>query len=271
MNKPTLRYFGGKNRVADKIINLFPPHQNYVEPFGGSAAVLMRKPCSKLEVYNDLDDEIVNFFKVLRDKGKAKKLAEQLELTPYSRTELRATYADDEPGEIERARRLAIQSLQGYGSGGACRNRKIGFRFLNPGHSMKPWKDYPGMLSSFAARLRNVVVECADALEIIPRYDDRSTLYYLDPPYVLSERTAADTEQYRHEMTDINHIDLLKQANTLKGKVIISGYENELYSSLLADWNRETFQSCTSANNQRTETLWYNFEKPKQLSIFSEN
>jgi hypothetical protein len=164
-HRPVLRYHGGKWMLAPWLMSFFPDHRIYCEPFGGGASVLMRKPRSYAEVYNDLDDEIVNVFRVLRDPTQSKELARLIHLTPWSRTEFYAAY---EPSEdpLERARRTIARTYMAFGTTSRRANR-TGFRakaYRQHQTGVQDWCNYPDAVASFAERLRGVTIEHRNAL-----------------------------------------------------------------------------------------------------------
>lgn len=263
LTRPVLRYHGGKWRIAPWIISFFPEHCTYVEPFAGAASVLLRKPRSHQEVLNDLDGEIVNLFRILREQQTADRLLSLLELTPFSRAEFRGSFAPtDLP--IEKARRLVVKSFMGFGSSG---NREYitGFRAAskqsNRPHALD-WTNVPESLHAVTERLKGVVIECRPAVEVIAQQDAGDTLFYLDPPYVHSTRPKSCKHQYRHEMHDFEHFDLLDAIKGIQGKAVVSGYACGIYERELKDWRREDRATRSSSNRgsgDRIETLWMNF------------
>lgn len=264
VTRPALRYHGGKFRMAPWIIEHFPPHRVYTEPFGGAASVLLRKPRAKLvEVYNDLDGEIVNFFEVLRDPGSAARLAELLFLTPYSRDEFALSYTPcDDP--VEQARRTVCRAFMGFGSDSAS-GAKSGFRSngnRQTTHPARDWTNYPAAIPAFHERLRGVVIENRPAIEVMQQHDSPQTLHYCDPPYLTETRSAHVTRSgrgYRHEMTEDDHRAMAECLNGLQGMVVVSGYPSELYDKeLFAEWDRRERQTLADRALQRTEVLWMN-------------
>lgn len=258
--RPVLRYHGGKWRLAPWVIEHLPRHRVYVEPFGGGASVLLRKPRSYAEVYNDLDGEIVNLFRVLRDRpGEFERL---VRLTPYAREEFALAYepADD---PLEQARRTLFRAQAGHGSSGST-GRKTGFRSNVTRSSTTPaddWRNHASILPTAAERLRGVIIENAPALEVIARYDGPETLFYVDPPYPLLTRTntAKWDRIYRHEMSDDDHRELAEVLHNVRGMVVLSGYPCELYDrELYPDWHRTERGAQTDARAQRVEVLWMN-------------
>jgi DNA adenine methylase len=256
--RPVLRYHGGKWILAPWIISHFPEHTTYVEPYAGGASVLLRKPRSYAEIINDLDGEIVNLFRVLRDQGGT--LERDLKRTPFAREEFKGAYEPtDDP--LERARRTIIKSAMGYGSDGIRNN--TGFRsyarkerYTIPAHD---WANYIDVISYTVERLQGVVIENRPALELILKQDGPDTLFYVDPPYVHSSRASKSPKRYRYEMADSDHRELARVLNMVKGKVVLSGYASQLYSELYDGWRREERAARADGARDRTEVLWLNF------------
>jgi DNA adenine methylase len=259
ITRPIMRYPGGKYALAKWVISHFPAHETYVELFGGAASVLMRKPRSVGEVYNDLNGDVVNVFRILRDLEKAKKLAHLLELTPYSYEEydLAYEYSDD---PIERARRMIFRSFAGHGSDSVTRP-SAGFRgFKNKQSgvtSANEWANFPQEILIFAERLKGVDVENRDAFQLIPFLDRQGTLFYADPPYLMATRSTKGSVRYKNEMkTEAEHSKLAEILHQIKGMAIVSGYSSDLYDQLYADW-RCVRKSCHAQNAKpSTECLW---------------
>ena len=261
VRRPPMRYHGGKWKTAKWIIAHFPQHRIYVEPYGGAGAVLLQKPRSHTEVYNDLWDDIVGVFRVLRDPEKAALLRQQCELTPFSRTEM---LLSDEPidDEIESARRMIFRSFSGFGSAAANSLHKTGFRSNSRQSGSPPsidWRNWPAHIESFTERLQGVVIECRPALELIPQHDNAETLFYLDPPYVHSTRgMRRRNAAYRHEMTDGDHRDLAAALYKIEGMAVLSGYRCELYDELYRSWRRFDRRSLADGAVKRVESIWMN-------------
>lgn len=251
ISHPVMRYHGGKFRI--------PAHVTYVEPFGGAASVLLSKQPSQIEVYNDVDCEVVNLFHVLRDPAQRAKLEEAIYFTPYSRQEFLDAYQDTDCN-VERARRMIVRAQQGFGSAGATKGG-TGFRRLggrNKNYEVRLWANYSERLQQCAERLKSVVIENQDFATVINQYDGAETLFFVDPPYVESTRTS-NVQAYRHEMTDDQHIALIEQLHNVDGMVVLSGYDSDLYNSRLADWYKVTRSVQASGQNGgvcRTECLW---------------
>ena len=253
--RPALRYHGGKWMLANWIISFFPSHKIYVEPFGGGASVLLKKNRVYAEIYNDLDGELVNLFRVMRDHGDD--LKNRLQLTPFSREEFNLSY---EPASdpVEQARRTVSRSFMGFGSN--AHNRKTGFRSFARLQSASPahdWANYPDAVTDIMERLRGVVIENRPAADLILAQDSIDTLFYIDPPYVKSTRT--DTaDDYRFEMTDIEHEELAGILHGLDGMVIVSGYPCDLYNDLFSSWVRTDKTALADGASPRIECLWIN-------------
>ena len=257
--RPVLRWFGGKWRLAPWIISHFPKHRVYVEPFGGAGSVLMRKDRAYAEVWNDLDGEVVNLFQVLRSDD-AGRLVGLLRLTPFAQDEFRGAYQDTlDP--VERARRLVVRSLMGFGAGSACNKQSTGFRSCSTRRGTTPmqdWSTYPDALQLVIERLEGVCIASADASRVMRQHDGLETLHYVDPPYVHDTRTRPRTHGYAHELTDDQHRDLLATLRSVQGMVVLSGYANPLYDDALTDWQRVEREAHADGARKRTEALWLN-------------
>lgn len=258
MNNPTrpaLRYHGGKWTLAPWLLTMFPEHRVYVEPFGGGASVLLRKPRSYAEIYNEMDPEIVNVFRVARDHGE--ELRRLLLLTPFSRDEFVASYTTD-PNPIEQARLTIIRSFMGFGSNSI--QRPSGFRANSNRSGTTPahdWANYADCFDGLIARLRGLVIENRAAAAVISAHDSQDTLFYVDPPYPLVTR-GPDID-YRFELTDENHRDLANQLRSVSGMVVLSGYPCALYDiELYPDWERVERRHMADGARERTEVVWMN-------------
>ena len=274
VRRPALRYHGGKWMLAPWIISHMPKHRVYVEPFGGAASVLLRKPRAYAEIYNDLDGEIVSFFKVLRDPDTARDLISRMRLTPFARDEFTAAYGLTED-PVENARRLLIRSFMGFGSDGHNGRKPTGFRACSNRSGNTPahdWANLPDAHTLLTDRLQGVVLENRPAVEVCHQHDSAETLHYLDPPYVTDTRAQGRKKgQYVHEMSDADHVDLISNARDLSGFVMLSGYRHAIYDESLSDWTRIDRKAFADGARERTECLWLN---PKaadfsQLSLFA--
>lgn len=260
LSRPVLRYHGGKWKLSDWIISYFPVHRVYVEPFGGAGSVLLKKPRSYGEVYNDLDGEIVNVFTMTRDRGE--ELCRALELTPFSRTEFAQSYVPSSD-PLEQARRTVLRSFQGFGSAAVC-GETTGFRACSNRSGTTPahdWRNYPKSLKAVIQRLQGVVIEQRNAVDVMLQHDSPETLYYVDPPYVHSTRSAkvrgtVSHKTYKHEMTNHEHMALADVLHSLQGAVVLSGYASELYKELYSEWRCVEKQTHADGARKRIEVLW---------------
>jgi len=258
---PPMPYFGGKQRIAARVVDLFPPHQHYVEPFAGGLSVLLAKAPSDLETVNDLDQDVMTFWRVLRDQPED--LARVCGLTPHGRAEHQASYdRPDDLTDLERARRIWVQLTQGR----AGTLRKTGWRFhadaTGTTMGMPAYlAGYIGRMAPVAARLANVSLECRPALEVITAYSHPTTLLYVDPPYLRETRSGMG---YRHEMPDeAEHRELAEALNSTNAMAVLSGYRSPLYDELYADWYVHEISATTGQGSvwkERTEVLWSNRE-----------
>lgn len=258
---PLLRYFGGKYRDAHRIIAQFPPHEFYCEVFGGGASVLLQKQPSDFECYNDLSGDVVNFFRVLRDRPT--ELIRAIEFTPYSRLEQKLAYEPTD-NELESARRLYVRSWQGYG--GSSLKTNTGWRFLyrqTGGENVVNNFNRTEHLWILAARLKQVQIEQGEAMSVVQRYGrNPQCLIYADPPYVHSTRT--ESSNYDYEMTDVQHKELAEALHSVEAMVLISGYDCELYQKLYKDWRCVKWTSLVNGMKRKaTECLWI---KPNALN-----
>ena len=258
---PLLRYHGAKWRIAPWIISYFPKHRIYVEPFGGSGSVLLRKVRSEVEVYNDLDGEIVNLFRVVRDHGE--QLSRLVYLTPYSRDEFVKSF-EIAKDPVEQARRTIVRSFQGFGSGYAtntegskCARPEYGFRIGWRCRGNKPntnWCHVSDTVMEVIERFRGVVIENTSFQKIIEKNNTEETLIYADPPYVSSSRDHG--KDYRFEFSEVDHVELANVLHNAAGPVIVSGYRSELYNNLYKDWIVRECETQTAGNTKRTEVIW---------------
>ena len=262
VRRPIVRYHGGKWNLPPWIIGHLPPHRIYVEPFGGGGSVLLRKPRSYAEIYNDLDGEIVNVFRVMRDRGP--ELREALRLTPFSRVEFNGAYVpSDDP--LEQARRTILRSFQGFGSAAAC-GEASGFRANSNRSGTTPahdWANFADAADGLVERLRGVVIENRDGKSVMAHQDGPGTLHYVDPPYVHATRSSKvrntnSGNSYKHELTDEQHRELAVFLRGLQGMVVLSGYPSPMYDDLYAGWQRVERVAHADGARARVECLWLN-------------
>jgi DNA adenine methylase len=260
---PVLKYYGSKFRLAKWIIEHFPKHRHYVEPFGGSASVLLVKEPSQLETYNDLNGLLVNFFRVLRDRPA--ELIHKINLTPWSRAEYEfCLFEPTIDDAVEMARRLYFRLWMCFQASMSCargnfRRHKNGTRPLAKDIKIED-------LIEASKRLKYVQFESRNAFQLIKEFDSPDTLFYLDPPYLFETRTS--TNAYSHEMTDDDHLAFADTLYQTKGPIILSGYPSKLYADLFEakGWKKVEKEAPTNAGVKRTECLWLSPTTQARLS-----
>ena len=259
-------WYGGKFSHLEWLLPLLPKCYHYCEPFGGSAAILLNRAPSPVETYNDLDGEVVNFFKVLREE-KAK-LIEAIGLTPFSREEFaKACQLDPTQSNFERARRFYVRARQVRT--GLAQTATIG-RWANCKNTSRNgmsgvisrWLGGIEDLTLIAERLLRVQIENRPAIDIIQLYDSKETLFYCDPPYI--HRTRGDTKSYGYEMSDVEHRRLAEVLNSVKGLVAISNYQCDLMDDFYPGpkWKKHfsPLKTIHSTKDKRQEVLWVNYD-----------
>jgi len=263
------RYPGSKWALADWIIGHFPEGYEkmvYIEPFAGSSAVFFNKNPGIIETVNDLNGDVVNLFRVLRDNPE--ELIRKIELTPYSREEYRtATEPSNDP--VESARRFIVRTTQSIGAkpDSGWRNHKQ----AKIGGTACKWNGLPETLWEAVDRLKGntknlVQIESMDALQLIAKYNYPDVLMYLDPPYVKSTRRT--NKLYKVEMDEDGQNELLDLVMNSKAKIILSGYQSDLYDERLSGWHKDEIQTRTTATDIATEMIWMNYEPPmRQMSM----
>lgn len=259
-------WYGGKYSHLDWLLPLLPPCHHYCEPYGGSGAVLLNRPPSPVETYNDLDGEVANFFRVLREEKE--RLTEAIGLTPFSREEFSiACIVDPEQNPLERARRFFVRARQvrtglaqtaSLGRWANCKNTsRAGMSGV-----ISRWLGSIEDLPEIAERLLRVQIENRPALDVIRLYDSPDTLFYCDPPYV--HLTRGDNSSYGYEMTDDEHRDLANVLNSIQSRVAISNYQCELMDELYptSKWIKTVASEKTihSTKGKRVEALWTNYD-----------
>lgn len=266
--KPPFSWYGGKALLSSLIVRFIPTHKCYVEVFGGAASVMLAKQrVSKVEVYNDIDGGLVNFFTQLRDHPK--KLKRLLQRTPYARREcenaravvLTNRYKTVEP--IEWARCWYVAANQSYGS---VLGKSSGWRYTKTKSHAKEWQRAIERVDEIAHRLQKVLIDNLSFADVIERYDASDTVFYLDPPYIAGTRVKQNSrDSYRFEMTERQHRILVDMLLEMKGQGILSGYGHPIYERLvtLGGWAKIELPRKTqmttrlqTTKNERVEVLW---------------
>lgn len=265
---PVLKYPGSKWRIAPWIINYMPQHHSYIEPYFGSGAVLINKPPSPIETVNDLDNDVVNLFCCI--KNDPEKLAHLVELTPYSRTEYDNAFGMLPEDKFEQAVRFLVQCWQGHGF--RQNGRKVGWKNDVQGreemYACKNWYLLPNWIINIVDRLKQVQIENRPAIEFIKRFRYKNVLIYADPPYLPETRSG---KQYKYEMTQEDHYELLETLQQHPGPVILSGYDHSIYNDYLKDWYKDSVggEAEYYGKRKQNETIWMNFEpQNRQMSLF---
>lgn len=267
------RWYGGKYSHLDFILPQLPQAHQYIEPFGGSAAVLINRNPTPVETYNDIDGDVVTFFNVLRENRD--ELLEKIALTPFSREELAKAVerkSDDDLSDIEQARLFFVRAGQTRsglaqeatpGRWAYCKSTSR----RDMSGAVSRWHGRLEQLYDVADRLRRVQIENKPAVEVIERHDDEDALFYCDPPYPHEVR--GDTNSYGYEMTDEEHRELAKVLRNAEGKVALSGYNCDLYEEIFESydgWQRIDAEEKTmhTTKDTRQESLWVNYAPPNR-------
>lgn len=267
--RTVLKYPGSKWNIASKLVELLPEHHSYVEPFFGSGAVLFNKPVSDIETINDLDSDVTNLFRCIQKD--AERLARLVMTTPFSREEYDKQYESVLEtlyvSNFQRAAGFLVRCWQGHGF--RTNVYKVGWKNDVVGreraYALWSWYRLPEWIIDIAERLRMVQIENRPALEVIERFNYSNVFMYIDPPYVLGTRTG---KQYKHEMSDADHEELLKLLLQSRAKIMLSGYESELYNNYLIGWEKKQFFSCAEHGKPRIETVWMNYKADLQMNFW---
>lgn len=265
-------WYGGKFSHLGWLLPLLPQCHHYCEPFAGSAAVLLNRAPSPVETYNDIDGDVVNFFRVLRDRSE--ELIRACALTPFSREEYYHAIHDSQVGisDVERARRFFIRARQTRT--GLAQTASLG-RWANCKETSRSgmsgvvsrWLGGVEGLDEVAERIMRVQIENRPALDVIKLYDSPTTLFYCDPPYV--HATRGDTKAYGFEMDDGQHRLLAETLNKIQGKAAVSGYRCDLMDELFRDWHRfdAPAKKVHSTKDERQESLWTNYAPAPSCTV----
>lgn len=270
--KPIIPYFGGKWKIAPKIIELLPPHRIYTETYGGAASVLFTKRASIVEVYNERNQEMTNLFKICRDPELKNRLQDLLRLTPYSRNEWKRCmeYSDD---MLEQARRTMVLYIMSRHTGKVANRDSTSFDTSTEGHQnvARAFHDFIENLDRICARLAKVIIENDDALKIAQRHDRELTAHYFDPAYLKSTRRDNQAQYHTDLSTPAYHRHMAEILHELKGFVLLSGYDSELYQELFVNkgWEKFSFAavdgSATKGKSKRVECVWLNPQAAEAL------
>lgn len=262
--KAVMKYPGSKWSLAGWIISFFPEHHSYLEPFFGSGAVFFNKSRSNIETVNDLDGDVANLFEWI--KRDPERLAHAIYWTPYARQVYEGAFAAVPDDSLGRAVNFYIRLNMGHGF--RTTGEKVGWKNDVQGreraYAARDWCKLPEKIMQAAERLRGVQIESKPAAELIRRFNYPNVLIYADPPYVLGTRHG---KQYRHEMDDKDHEELLDVLLGHGGPALISGYDTELYRDMLKGWHREEHWCRSQVGSRKREILWMNFKPYGQLQI----
>jgi DNA adenine methylase len=259
---PPITWFGGKSKLAARIVQHFPEHRTYVEPFGGSAAVLLAKSPAKVEVYNDIDRDLSNLFRILRDEVLFKRLKESCENTAYSRAEFELAL-EPTTDPVEAARRFVVRQRQSHGGIGRRWSYCIQDAQSGMSSAVRRWLSGIERLPAIHRRMRQVQIEADDWELVVKRYDTPQTLFYLDPPYAAHTRIGGG---YRHELAESDHHRLVETLMNISGMSVLSGYQCEAYTRLeMADWRRVDYDVpsyMSPRRERRRESQWISPSAP---------
>lgn len=266
--KSVIKYPGSKWNIAPRLVELIPEHHSYVEPFFGSGAVLFNKQVSDIETVNDLDSDVVNLFRCIQKDSE--RLARLVMTTHFSREEYERQFEGCTStlyaSNFQRAAGFLIKCWQGHGF--RTNGYKVGWKNDVVGrekaYALWNWYRLPDWIIDITERLRKVQIENRPALEVIERFNYSQVFMYLDPPYMLGTRSG---KQYMHEMTDAEHEELLQMILQSRAKIMISGYETDMYNDYLSGWEKKQFSSCAEHGKPRVETVWMNYKADLQMNF----
>lgn len=267
--RQVLKYPGSKWNIASQLAELIPEHRSYVEVFAGSLALLFNKQPSNIETVNDLDSDVVNLFRCIQKDSE--RVARIIMTTPFSREVYDNQFEQSITDAVcidayERAAGFLIKCWQGHGF--RTNGYKVGWKNDVVGreraYALWNWYRLPEWIIEVTERLRMVQIENRPALEVMERFNYKNVFMYLDPPYLFGTRNG---KQYKHEMSDMDHEEMLKKSLQSKAKIMISGYESEMYNDYLKDWEKRSFNSCAEHGKPRTEIVWMNYKQTSQMSF----
>ena len=261
-----LKYPGSKWNIAGQLVNLIPPHHSYVEPFFGSGAVLFNKSVSDIETVNDLVSNVTNLFRCIQQDPE--RLARMVMTTPFSREIYDSQFMDAAStaylSNFQKAANFLVCSWQGHGFRTSCKSGwKNDVAGREKAYALWNWYHLPEWIIDIAERLRKVQIENRPAMEVIQRFNREGVFMYIDPTYLLRTR---NRKQYKYEMTDAEHEELLQEILQSRAMIMISGYESDMYNDLLKGWSKKSFKSCAEYGKPRTEVVWMNYDDA-QMSL----
>jgi len=278
MQRNPIKYYGGKQKLSILLLDYIPEHEVFVEGFGGAANLLIRKgpSVSRLEVYNDINKDVVNLFRVIRNVGLFDEFARRVALMPYSRDEFDRClkiYRSETWSRLSRTNRATIYFYLLRSSFSAVMT-SWSFSVVGRGMAPRAYLSAVDLLPELRDRLSAVQFENISFDRLLTTYNSPETFIYLDPPYLGSTR--ANDDVYKHEMTKKDHKKLLGLIRQSESKILLSGYESKLYDKALKDWNREEVEVTAVGSRAgrtrgmpegakaptRKEVLWFNFKKP---------
>ena len=256
-----ITYYGAKSSLSDWIISHFPEHHTFVDVFGGSGIILLRKEPSPIEIYNDIDKMLTDLFSVLRYQKHTEFLKELCDHTLYSRSEfLNAKLLSPDNNALENARRSMVRFNMSYSGNGRFFSTTVCDTILGIPSSVRRWNRRKESLPAAHERLKNIIVENEDFRQLIPRYDTPNTLFYLDPPYHMSARDGKNRYIYEFKMKD--HEDMINILHNIKGTAVVSGYACKAYERLensgFTRYDKEAIIRASSVRTRRIESIWIN-------------
>ena len=252
-----ITYYGAKSSLSEWIISHFPEHKTYVEVFGGSGIVLLRKEKTRIEIYNDINRMLADLFRILRYQHTANMLHTLCDLTPYSRDEFNDS-KQMSTDTLENARRAMVLFNMSYSGNGRFFSTSVKDAIMGMPSCVRRWEKRKQSLQSAHERLKNIIVEHEDFRKLIPRYDSTDALFYLDPPYHMSTRDGKN--RYLNEFKNKDHEDLIQLLLNIKGAAVVSGYNCSTYKPLedagYIRYDKESIVRASSVRTRRIESIW---------------
>lgn len=260
-----LRWYGSKARLMRQLVPLIPDHAMYVSVFGGSGADIAHKPPSRAEVYNDLNGNLAAFFRVLGNDALRRRLIARLHWLIPSRVlyeDLRTICREGHEDPVQVALATYYCSIWSHGGRDPAGTKRSPFALGSRRPVPHRWIEVRRHLNAVARRFQGVLIENRPWQDVVGKFDGPRSFLYCDPPYEHSTRH--DVDYYRHEMSHADHEALLAGLQAVRGLVMLSGYECDLYKRHLGSWRRHTFEVTSSASSvhaARVETVWMNYDE----------